>query len=111
MKDILEPATYETANCADGPKVVAWLEERGLYASGQRARLIGNIDRQLRRWKIGENPAIPTLDRVLLNTFDTFLNELPDDVWLFRRRPTKEEARTANRNAPTSADSYALMDA
>lgn len=77
------PATYETATHADGPKVYAWLDERGLLEN-----LVvkgSSVDRATRNWRAGVCPTFDSLDRNLLRGFDVYARELPDDVWLQRR--------------------------
>lgn len=78
------PGTYETATHANGPKVYDWLSERGHLES---LVLRGSaVDRTMRCWRSGRCPSFDSLDRILLNAFDVYVRELPDDVWLIRTR-------------------------
>lgn len=58
----------------DGPKLAAWLEERGCLGGHPR----GSFARTVMRWRSGVNPAFDTVDRWLV-PLGLHLNEIPDE--------------------------------
>ncbi len=79
------PASYETADCADGRKIVEWLKETERLPEGIEAVRGPTVARRLNAWKRGANPDYFTVDRILFE-FDVHPRELPDSVWLRRQR-------------------------
>jgi len=71
---------WQTAEFGNGPAVVEWLEVReDLTGLGEAQRKL------VRRWRQGAVPSFWTIDR-LLREFARHPSELPDAVWLDRRR-------------------------
>jgi hypothetical protein len=67
---------FTTARAADGPKLVAWLEEREDLTSVRDP-----LRKQLRRWRGGQQASFWRVDAALVH-FGRLPSELPDDVWV-----------------------------
>lgn len=75
--------TWMDAKAADGPKVVAWLEEHvDLYCVSVRDGRGRSITRRMFDWRRpGALAQFDAVDRAL-TYFGRHISELPDDVWL-----------------------------
>jgi hypothetical protein len=67
---------HTTATTADGPAVIAWLEEHE-----DLRRLTPHARRTTDRWRRGVQASFWTLDRVL-NELGRHPSELPESVWV-----------------------------
>jgi hypothetical protein len=80
---------HESATAANGPKLMAWLDEKFagkgvLYAAaGKRAK----------EWRDGAQAMYYTVDRVLCK-LDVHPSEVPEDVWEFME-PKRGEREAA----------------
>lgn len=80
---VLTPADPWTADAADGPKIVAWLERQG-HLEDLTPRYGEAMARRMWAWRRGAKPDFFAVDEVL-NTFDVLPSDLPDEVWFHRR--------------------------
>ncbi len=69
----------ELGDFLDGPKLVAWLEDRFLLTD-PRAQLGKEGSDRISKWKAGRAANVYTADRILLK-LGVCLGELPDDLY------------------------------
>lgn len=75
-----------TATHLDGPKLVEWLESEHLVTEEYEPGQVSKTQRDtLNRWRRGRPADVGVADRLLID-LGRHIEELPDDVFLDRRR-------------------------
>lgn len=69
---------WQTANTADGVKVLVWFEE---HIPREKWRRDESLRRAMLNWGLGSHITFGSLDRYL-SKYGRHVSELPDDVWV-----------------------------